>query len=98
MIPKQSTPTTSSGSDASKLMQQALVFHKQGDLDEAARLYQTIVEMDASHFEARHMLGAIMLQRGRVDEAIVLISDALQSRPDSFHALRDAGFAFLLAH
>jgi len=98
MIPEQSTYAASNGSDASKLMQQALVFHKQGDLNKAARLYQTILGMDASHFEARHMLGAVMLQRGQFDEAIVLISGALQTRPDSFHALCDAGFAFLLAH
>src|SRR5438105_1549142 len=90
--------TASNGGEATELMQRALTFHKEGTLDEAARLYQTILGMDAGHFEARHMLGAVMLQRGQFDEAIVLISGALQTRPDSFHALCDAGFAFLLAH
>jgi protein O-GlcNAc transferase len=98
MIPKPPMPTASNGSNASELMQRALAFHKQGNLDQAARLYQTILGMDASHFDARHMLGTVTLQRGQLDEAILLISGALQSRPDSFHALRDAGFAFLLAH
>ncbi len=78
-------------------MQEAVAFHKHGNLDQAARLYQTILEMDGSHFNARHMLGAVKLQQGQLDEAIVLISGALQSRPHSFHALSDAGFAFLLA-
>jgi len=44
------------------------------------------------------MLGAVALQLGKFDEAIASISAALQRRPDSFHALRDAGFACLLAN
>lgn len=98
MTPEPLTPTTSNENDPSELMQRALAFHKHGNLDSAAHLYQTILARDPSHFDARHMLGAISLQRGRLDEAIALISAALQSRPDSFHALCDAGYAFLLAH
>lgn len=91
-------PTNSNECEPIELMQRALAFHKHGDLDSATRLYQSILEKDASHFDARHMLGAVSLQRGQLDQAIAQISKALQSRPDSFHALCDAGFAFLLAH
>ena len=84
--------------DTADLMQRALAFHKQGDLEAAAGLYQTILKTDTAHFGAQHMLGTVMLQRGRLDEAIILISGALGKQPDSFHALSDAAFALFLAN
>src|SRR5437667_5901856 len=90
-------PGTSNDVDTNELMRRAIEFHKQGDLDEAVRLYQAVLALDAGHFDARHMLGTVELQRGNLDEALDLISTALQQQPDSFHALCDAGFACLLA-
>ena len=90
MVP--TAPLTSRDGDASELMQRAIASHKQGDLDEAARLYKSLLAIDPSHFDACHMLGALALQRGEPNEAIELITAALKVRPDSFHALVDAGF------
>jgi predicted O-linked N-acetylglucosamine transferase (SPINDLY family) len=81
---------------AFEITERAIALHKQGALDEAARLYQTVLELDPEHFDARHMLGVVSLQQGRVDDAILMISEALRRRPNSADALCDAGFAYQL--
>ncbi len=53
--------------------------HRQGRLDEAARLYGLVLVADPSHMEARCMLGVIHAQRGEWDAANRAADEALKS-------------------
>jgi tetratricopeptide (TPR) repeat protein len=64
-------------SDAAALIQRASARHKTGDLDEAERLYRRILEADPDHFDALHLCGVLMQQRGKPAEALRLIGAAL---------------------
>ncbi len=53
--------------------------HQAGRLSEAAALYQRILEHDAAHAEANHLLGLIAYRCGRLDEAVEFIQQAIRS-------------------
>ncbi len=74
------------------------MFHRSGDLDRAAALYQQVLDRTPGNTDALHMLGLIAGARGQSECAIDLIVKALQQSPDfaAAHlnlavALRDAG-------
>ena len=76
----------------------AVVFHRSGDLDRAAALYQRVLDRTPGNADALHMLGLVAGARGQSERAIDLIVKALQQSPDfaAAHlnlavALRDAG-------
>lgn len=52
--------------------------HRQGRLDEAARLYGLVLSADPSHMEARCMLGVIHAQRGEWEAANRAADEALK--------------------
>ena len=41
----------------------ALELHRAGETDQAIRHYRAILQVEPSHFDAAHMLGAVYLQR-----------------------------------
>jgi len=66
----------------------ALSLHQRGELEQAARLYSTILAADPSHPDALQLLGLICLQRGDPHRAIELIGRAVGLMPSvaPFHA------------
>ena len=56
---------------------EALAHHKAGRLAEAERLYRLILAADSRHSDSLHMLGMIAHQRGRNEDAIDLIDQAI---------------------
>jgi len=63
----------------SEQLKQAIEFHQQGQLDAASQLYQQILMVEPTHFDALHFSGVIEQQRGNPREAIRLIQQALQT-------------------
>ena len=59
---------------------------RQGKLEEAARLYQAVLEVRPQHFDALHLLGVLRSQQGRLEAAVKLISRALERQPGSAEA------------
>lgn len=59
------------------MIQQAIAFHQQGRLDDAERLYDQILQAEHDHFDALHLLGVLMHQRGQSKAALDLIAKAL---------------------
>ena len=55
----------------------ALRHHQGGRLDEADRLYRQILDIDAHHADAVHLLGILAHQTGRDDVAVELIGKAI---------------------
>lgn len=81
-------------------LSQALAHHKAGRLEMASSHYQGILQDEPDHPETLHFLGVIAYQQGRPADAVAMIRQALEQRPEraDFHcnlgnALKDAGQA-----
>jgi len=60
----------------------ALVAQKAGDIASAAAAYREVLADVPDHFDALHMLGVVLLQDDRLDEAETLIARAVSLRPE----------------
>lgn len=70
------------------LVRKGVQAHRAGRLGEAETLYLQVLDIQASHADANHLLGLIALQVGRNERAIQLIKKAIRADPDkaAFHA------------
>jgi len=71
----------------------ALALHQQGRLDQAALLYQEILQSQPQHFEALQLLATIALQQGHSEAAVSLFDQALAINPRHPSALNNRGNA-----
>src|SRR5262245_14492007 len=74
------------GPNPNTLLGEALEHHQSGRYAEAATLYGQILEIDAAHFDALHLLGVAALQTGNATGALGLIDQAIAIRPDASDA------------
>lgn len=74
-------------SELSIFLSQAIRNHRQGRLDEAERLYRSLLAIDPDHSNALHLLGVLEHQRKNDEVAVDLIRRAIQLNPDQavFH-------------
>lgn len=63
--------------DLAGWLRHAAAFHQRGALPEAEALYRQILQQRPDHFDALHLCGVLMQQRGRSEEALTLIGAAL---------------------
>jgi SAM-dependent methyltransferase len=77
-------------SDAAKALQRAITFHRAGNLVHAERIYRILTPANAN---VSYLLGTLEVQRGRHQEGIRLIDNALAIRPDHVEALNNRGRA-----
>jgi tetratricopeptide (TPR) repeat protein len=70
------------------MLDQALAHHQQGRLDEAAKGYRRILDLDANHADCLHLLGMVAHQQGDDDTAAELIQKAIAIYPGaaSYHS------------
>jgi tetratricopeptide (TPR) repeat protein len=73
--------------------QAAVAAHRQGRLDEAAKIYRAILQGSPNHVDSLHYLGVICNQQGRRDEAEALLRRALQLDPNAAAIANDLGIA-----
>lgn len=73
------------------MLQQAIGWHQQGNLPEAAALYQQILNLQANNFDALHLLGILQRRRGQLAIALDLIKRALAVNPASAAAFSNQG-------
>ncbi len=69
------------------LNEQAVALHRSGRWAEAESLYLKVLAQDPRDFAARHLLGVMRAQSGRMDQGLADIAQALQIRPDDPEAL-----------
>ena len=72
-------------------LQKALKLHEQNDLIAAERLYKAIINTQANHADALHLLGVIQHQFNRPEAALKLIDQALAIKPQYPAALSHKG-------
>ena len=56
-------------------------FQRNGQLDEAAQIYRTILEREPNNYEALHLLGRISLTQGRCEEAEYHLARSIEINP-----------------
>ncbi len=69
------------------LSEQAVALHRSGRLAEAESLYLQVLAAHPADFTARHLLGVLRAQYGRMEEALADIGAALALNPDDPEAL-----------
>ncbi|MFY9287255.1 MAG: tetratricopeptide repeat protein [Alphaproteobacteria bacterium] len=71
----------------SALLQKAVAAHQAGQLDEAERLYQTVLNEQPEQPDALALLGVVIATKGDVDQALPLLDKAIRLDPQSalFH-------------
>ena len=72
-------------------IQQALLYHQMGDLDNAKIIYQQILESEFDNFDALHLLGLLEFQNKNFYSAIDLINKAITSDPNHSIVYCDMG-------
>jgi tetratricopeptide (TPR) repeat protein len=77
--------------DPSRALNEAVDFHRKGNLAAAESLYLQLLEVRADHFDVLQMLGLLRYQQGRFLDALSLIGAALQTNPDFPPALLNYG-------
>jgi len=72
----------------STLMQRARAHHQRGELEQAGRLYDEVLTQSPTHADALHLTGVIAHQQGRGEEAVALITRAIDesTRIPAFHS------------
>ena len=68
-------------SKANTILQQAVIAHQQGRLEEAEHLYFTVLEEYPSHADASHNLGVLKVAINDMEVALSLFKTALDSNP-----------------
>lgn len=70
-----------SPSQISALLQSAVQLHGAGELDQAATLYERVLDLDPKHPDALHLLGMVALAKGDAARAEKLILQAIKRNP-----------------
>lgn len=83
--------------DVSHLLQRALNFHQRGVLDQAASLYEQVLQQEPANAAGLQLLGTLRGQQGRYLEAIRLTEAALKMRPDDLGTLANYGSVLMAA-
>ena len=64
-----------------QVLQQGVIAHKEGKLQEAERLYRAILQSQSAHPDANHNLGVIAVSVNKPDAALPLFKTALEANP-----------------
>jgi tetratricopeptide (TPR) repeat protein len=62
-------------------LQQGIIAHKAGKLDDAERIYRAILQSQPLHPDANHNLGALAISVNKVDVSLPLFKTALEANP-----------------
>jgi protein O-GlcNAc transferase len=83
------------GISKAEAIRRAMVLHRSGKLEEAAKLYRAVLAAFPNDFDALHLLGVLLSARKRATEGIKLIQRALELQPNFAGAHNNLGTALL---
>jgi tetratricopeptide (TPR) repeat protein len=64
-----------------QVLQQGVAAHKEGNLQEAERLYRAILQSQPAHPDANHNLGVLAVSVNKAGAALPLFKTALEANP-----------------
>jgi tetratricopeptide (TPR) repeat protein len=74
-------------------LRQAQAMHQAGRLADAARLYRSVLGMDGRHATAHHLLGVVLLQSQKPEDALPHLREAARLNPQDVAILGTLGAA-----
>jgi predicted TPR repeat methyltransferase len=92
----QDTPTTPGTTAAAQLslpdaLEEAVRLHREGDVEPAETIYESILAALPEQPDALHFLGILRHQQGRSEEAVALMRAALEAAPGYVDAWNNLG-------
>jgi predicted O-linked N-acetylglucosamine transferase (SPINDLY family) len=81
--------------DTQRKFADVLARHQLGDLASAEKGYREILRADSRHFDAAYLLGLVLLQSGRSEQAEAQFRRAIKINPNVAAAFHDRGNALL---
>src|SRR5262245_55635851 len=91
-------PTNVGKMGLGEALRKALCHHQAGELQQAEQIYRQILQTDARHADALHLLGVLAYQCGRINEAIRAIGEAIALNPTCAAYHNNLGLAYRAAH
>ncbi len=76
-----------------ELLAEGVVRHQAGDLARARHIYRQVLALNARHFDALHLLGALVLQAGDAAQALDLFDAAVALNADHAETFINRGIA-----
>jgi len=92
---KKTPPPPADPREIAQLWQEAFGHHQAGRVDQAAKLYRSVLQHEPMHFEARHLLGVANLQQGKLEDARREIAAAIEIKPRESAAHSNMGTVWL---
>ena len=83
--------------DPDALFAEALAHHDDGQINEALKLAQQVLDIDKEHSHALLLAGMAAIQSGDTDKALGFLADKTRLDPDNPHGHLNHGAAVLLA-
>jgi len=74
--------TSSQNNQVILLIQQGFALHQQGRFKEAQAIYEQVLKIQANHFDALQLLGAIFSQTKQFTKAVDFLNKAIQKNPN----------------
>jgi Tfp pilus assembly protein PilF len=95
-FPKRPTPNVSSylNSFINDLFQQALSHHKNGNLNDAQKIYEKILKVNPGHFDTLHIMAIILAQKKQFIDALMLFESAVAINPNNAEVYNNRGILF----
>jgi len=78
-----------------QIFEQAIKFHREGKLEEAERLYRSILKIQPEHINTNNNLGIILQHHGKLEEAETTYKKAIEFKPDFPEAHNNLGSMLL---
>ena len=77
------------------LLNEGLLLHQLGKLEEAKLIYESILKINSKQFEALHYLGTVCAQMGQYSNAIEFLNKAISINPKQYDSHSNLGNAFI---
>lgn len=79
-----------------ELLTQGRAYEARSKEDQAAKCYEDVLEMDRNNLTALHRLGVIADSQGAVEEAEMLLTQAIKQAPKNAEICSDLGYCYFL--
>ncbi|MCX7727617.1 MAG: tetratricopeptide repeat protein, partial [Chitinispirillaceae bacterium] len=87
----------SGNADAGTYMTLGMMYQKKGEYIDAMEMYQKVLDIEPSNFDALVGLGACQAAQGEIKNAIISYEQAIMMKPDAVKELRELGDLYLRA-